>query len=188
MLAGKEACSVLLSRASSKARWRALASTLRLAHPGHTCPKGWGLAWKEARTRKHPGRMRQRSHSGLLKEKEAQGPGRGILFPLPPQRQTDGQTGEAGHREDSERWIWDKLKRERKQTEQLKLSPWGPPMTSPLPLLRLPSQHIHASSRPIKDAQWTKDSTEAKKREGRGLRSPPRTLNPFSTCPPALSS
>lgn len=35
--------------------------------------------------------LRQRSHSGLPREMEAQGLGNGTLFPLPLQRQTDRQ-------------------------------------------------------------------------------------------------
>jgi hypothetical protein len=62
---------------------------------------------------------------------EDQGLGQRNSLSLPPQRQTDGQTGEARYKEDSERWICDKLKGERKQTEQLIPPPPFPTLSSP---------------------------------------------------------
>lgn len=75
------------------------------------------------------GRMRAKIALRFPMEMEAQGLGQWDPFSLP-SPETDRQTGEAGHREDSERWIWNKLKGERKQTEQLKSFPG----TFPLPL------------------------------------------------------
>lgn len=144
---------------------------------------GWGLAWKRARTREQWGRGGVRAKITLPRRCRSRVWGLGPPFPSPPlhpPRQTDRQTGEAGHREDSERWTGDKLKESRQNSSSFPR--WDPPPT--LPSVSLPT---YTSSRPIRDAQGTKDSTEAKKREGRGLRSPCRTLKPVPTCPPALS-
>lgn len=102
---------------------------------------------------------------GLPKEMEAQGLRYGTLFPIPSQRQTDGRTGEAGHREDRERWVGEKLKGKRKQTEQLKSSSWAPP----LPFFSLPSQHTHTHK--FKTYRGQRTRQKRGKREGRGLRS-----------------
>lgn len=60
--------------------------------------------------------------------------GLGPPFPSPSPRQTDRQTGEAGHREDSERWIGDKLKESRQNSSSF--PHWDPP--HPLPSFSLP--------------------------------------------------
>ena len=139
---------------------------------------GWGLAWKRARTREQWGRGSEgKNHTS--KKMQVQGLGLGTPFPAHPE--TDRQTGEAGHREDSERWTGDKLKESRQNSSSFPR--WDPP----LPALTSVTLPTHTSPRPVRDAQGTKDSTEAKEREGRGLRSPCRTLKPVPTCPPALS-
>lgn len=64
----------------------------------------------------------------------------GAPFPsLPRDRQTDRQTGEAGHREDSERWTGDKLKESRENSSSFLAGT----LPSPLPFFRLPSQNTH---------------------------------------------
>lgn len=82
--------------------------------------------------------MRAKITLWVPKEMEALGLGHGTPFPLPPQRQTDRQTGEAGHRKDSERWIRDKLKGSRQNSSSLPPSPVRP--SAPLPSFCLLSQ------------------------------------------------
>lgn len=64
---------------------------------------------------------------------EAQNLGQTDSLSLPPQRQTDGQTAEAGHREDRE-MDWDKLKR--KQADKTGLLPPPLPIQALLPTHR----------------------------------------------------
>ena len=64
---------------------------------------------------------------------QVQGLGLGTPFSLPIPK-TDRQTGEAGHREDSERWIGDKLKESRQNSSSF--PHWDPP--HPLPSFSLP--------------------------------------------------
>lgn len=118
----------------------------------------------------------QRSQSGLPKEMEAQGLGHGTLLPLPSQRQTDGRTGETGHRENSERWTWDELKGEKKQTEQIKPSFRDPPDPSP-PFLWSPLPTYTHKFETYKGRTGDRGQYRSEKREGRGLRSPRRTLH-----------
>lgn len=79
---------------------------------------------------------------------EAQNLGQKDSLSLPSQRQTDGQTVKAGHREDRE-MDWDKLKRKQADKTGRLPAPLSVPSSPP---------NTYASSRPRSDAQRTNRS------------------------------
>lgn len=132
-----------------------------------------GAAWKSGQDRETLG------NEGFPRGWRPKVWGRGTPISLPPQRQTDRQTGEAGTEKTARDGFGTNLKK--KESRQNSSSPC-PSTFSVSP----PNTHI--ISRPIGDAQGTKDSTEARNKRRPGVEVPTQYSESLPKCPPALSS